>query len=294
MTGRHPLRLLQTTAPSPRSEHSRSASAWVVVEHRDGSRECCLVSQADVLRFSLPFSPELVRCGYDGALWAIEAQTQDVWVEPCGGSWRRFGTRAKRIAAGPTGVAFLTTEDGSLVRVDVRGNYEKQRLSPNTRARDAAITANGDVWLVTDFRVNASGYAVQRRPARSEDWYDLPQPATAEVLSASPEGYAWAVNGHGAIWVLHPEGAGHMRGCTLDPTCRRCRRSDGAWHFTDVSVGSTRIAWAMTAGAEREVHVRDEELMTGFQPLGVPGRPLSLAASFRDVPPPHPASENAS
>jgi len=277
------LRRRDTGVPEPhrRDAAVRSAPAvWVAT----GSHDISLI-HADLperpRRVCTPFMARVVRCGEGGFLWALDHPDLRLWVRAPGAVWSRLGIVARRLAAGPRGEAWVVTDDGQLLVVDWRNARREERLPEHIGAQDIAVSWDGAVWLLTDV-LRGSGYLVQHRDAGSESFTELPPPATAVALSASPEGYAWAVNGHGAIWVLHPRGAGNMPHCGLDPSCRRCRRSDGIAGVMEVTIGSDGSAWAMTGrvGTERALFFRDAEASDGFRRVSFAGRPLSIAASF--------------
>ena len=130
-----------------------------------------------------------------------------------GNTWDdlRTGIRAVRIAVAPDGTVWMVNGKGEVysMKKDSSGSGDDVQVRGGT-ARDIAVGANGDVWLVDNDAIpdsDANGGMI-RRNTGGNTWDDLRTGIRAVRIAVAPDGTVWMVNGKGEVYSMKKDSSG--------------------------------------------------------------------------------------
>ncbi len=138
----------------------------------------------------LPGGAADIAAGPDGSVWIIGKTSGSVykWSDSTYG-WVRYEGEGSRIAVGGAGV-WVVTERGAVYR---RREDERWKLMPG-KARDVAVSPEGDVWVVGESR------DVYAWDFEEERWRQVPGEVEGSSITAGRDGVVWVVAVDGKVY----------------------------------------------------------------------------------------------
>ncbi len=232
------------------SRPPRLVWAWVV----DVAGQVWTTDQSGrAVQWSIPDQLPVVEisAGLDGQVWLIGRHRFRTRVLRRRTGGQRFepvdiSSEVRKIAAGPDGTLWTIMGFGQVWSVSPDGVQTRQSPPREPFAEEISVGADGTVWIVTD-QPRLGGRVVMRRSGGCDNWIALPEPAAATKIAGAADGMAWTVNANNEVWWLHPDGAGHLAQCTLDPACRNCRFSSSSERITQISVSADGTVWVVAS-----------------------------------------------
>jgi hypothetical protein len=278
-----PLSAHQVTGPS------NSSMVWVIdevghvfaVDGRGGWEQMALPASLCALDVS---------AGPGGNVWflvADEAGSRPTLLRrgPSGKTdIMALAAPTRKITVSPSGVPWIITASGEVWSLTPEGAGRRHSPPGQDFAAEVSAGLDGSVWIISATR-RYGGHIVKRLPWLSDQWFELPAPAAASKLAIAPDGMAWTINAHGAVWRLHPLGGGNLAECQVNTGCSLCRFSTPFRRMSEISVGPDGTVWTIgpdQAPGETTLKWLANPLGREYRTIPTPFRPARLAAGLKE------------
>lgn len=151
----------------------------------------------------------------------------------------------------PAGDVVVTDDAGAVVLLHLEAR-SVTTLGPAGFARQVHAGSDGSLWAVRD-QDGFGGYAVAVRRSGADDWFTLPDPASAVKVIGLRDGTAYGMNPLGEVWRFHPQGVGSFAECSEDAGCRNCLFSERRAGSLDLALGPDDVVWTVSAAGRASV-----------------------------------------